>query len=207
MSGDKKDPWKLDPAGPVRRTGFFYEPPILTEMAVGGSPSPSPPKPQEPIGYDVLPGKWINDPVTERQKAMLALYGHSAPKGMTKGEAAVIINSCKQSGVKPSAVNQMEADLKFLDISRQERRRKLSHNLEVIHLVMEQIQEINIPIKELKRLRSKLRSVFSEIREIIDDRINEVDDVECALEMDAAQKKSLENWINFQIVRHHYQQP
>src|ERR1700722_3620647 len=55
---------------------------------------------------DVLLGKWENEPMTEKQKAMFVLYGIVIRNGLTKGEASKLIEVAKQSGAAPTDENR-----------------------------------------------------------------------------------------------------
>ncbi len=98
---------------------------------------------------------------------------------MTKGEACEIISQCVQSGKIPiDDAAHREAKVKLLEIERGEKREILLHIRDSISQIMQQIQSKDIAIKELKRLKSKLRVLFSEIDLYIEARTIEVDERE-----------------------------
>ena len=52
---------------------------------------------------------WKSDPMSEKQKAMLILYGVIFKEGLTKGEAAQLIDNAINTGAKPSVESQAKA--------------------------------------------------------------------------------------------------
>ena len=76
---------------------------------------------------------------------------------------------------------QMEETLRQLDKERKEKRDRLSAIIDSCKEMTIQIQERDVSVKQLKRIKSKLRVLFAEIEVQLEARIVEVDEAEDAM--------------------------
>jgi hypothetical protein len=135
--------------------------------------------PDASVGRDVLPGPWMDELMSEKQKAMFVLYGLSFTERMTKGEAAKIIDVTKKSGAKPTEENSKRAEKLFLSIEQKESKKRLKELGEEVFDAIKIIQAKDTTIKQLEILRSKLEDIFKEIFDKLQGRIDEIDQEEC----------------------------
>ena len=131
------------------------------------------------VGTDVLPGPWMDEPMSEKQRAMLVLYGIGVTEGLTKGEASMLIDQAKQSGVHPTERNSKEAGKLFDKIDRQERKDRLKRIAEIVADATKAIQRKKATISQLEALKDEVEDVFQELTEAIENRIADINQEEC----------------------------
>lgn len=117
--------------------------------------------------------------MTDKQKAMFVLYGLVIKDGLTKGQASKLIETAKQSGLRPTDENQKQADKLFETIGRQEAKDKLKELSKQVADGIKAIQNKKATIEEMEELKERLEEVFQELSGIIDNRIDEIDQAEC----------------------------
>jgi hypothetical protein len=142
-------------------------------------------------GCDVLPGQWMDDPMSEKQKAMFVLYGIPLAEGLTKGDAATLIDNVKKSGNPPSEENQARAEKLFNAIEGNAKKDRLKEVGGDFSEVIRLVQRKKTTVKELQGVKEKFEELCQELAEIIDDRICEVDDAECARQAKEDEKQEL----------------
>jgi hypothetical protein len=129
--------------------------------------------------------------MTEKQKAMLVLHGICSRQGMTKGEAASLIDNAIKSGMLPSKQNEAEAAKLFNAISLKECQEKLTTISKFALQLIQRIGAENITIKELKHIKTDLREISRALREQIDDRVSGLEDAEFERQRKEDEKREL----------------
>jgi phage FluMu protein Com len=107
---------------------------------------------------------WMNDPMTEKQKAMFVLYGITLKEGLTKGEAAKLIDNAIQSGIKPNKENQLMGSELFGKI-------RLNEIVEEITEAIKIISDETVTITKLKETKKSVKESVKSLTDIIDRRI------------------------------------
>ena len=130
-------------------------------------------------GYDVPPGKWSEELMSEKQKAMFILYGINQVEGLTKGQASKLIETAKQLGVRPTEENQKKADKLFAAIDRQQAKDKLKSLGKEVADGIKLIQSTRAKSSQMTELKERFEEIFAELAEAIDDRFYELDEAEC----------------------------
>jgi hypothetical protein len=137
------------------------------------APIPTPPeiKHSTTFGYNHIPeGDWVKDPASEKQKAMLMLYGINIPQGLTKGEASSLIDSAVQAGEKPTNENQTRAAELFWKI-------RLNELVEEINDSLKTIGDETVTITALKETKKKVKESVRNLTDVIDKRIQTIQDI------------------------------
>jgi hypothetical protein len=144
----------------------------LTQSAappvVQSTPPPIPPIPQP---YNQIPdGPWMNAPMSEKQKAMLLLYGINFREGLTKGEASKLIDDAVQSGAKPTNENQTRAAEIFWKV-------RLNELVEEINSALTAIGNESATITSLKETKKRVKESVRSLTNVIDRRIQTIQDI------------------------------
>jgi gas vesicle protein len=113
---------------------------------------------------------WKSDPMSEKQKAMLILYGVIFKEGLTKGEASQLIENAINSGAKPTVETQAKAG----EIWGNYRMTKI---VEEMAKAIDVISNESVTIKTLKETKKKVKESVSDFTELIDRRIETLQDV------------------------------
>jgi hypothetical protein len=111
--------------------------------------------------------EWKSDPMSEKQKAMLILYGVIFKEGLTKGEAAQLIDNAINTGAKPSVESQAKAGEVWGNY-------RLTKVVEEMTKAVEIISDETATIKTLKETKKKLKESVQNFTELIDRRIDTV---------------------------------
>jgi hypothetical protein len=141
------------------------------------------PKPESEVrineeGDLIFGGKWINDPMTEKQKGMFILYGIELKEGLTKGDASSLIDAAKKSGVVPTEVNKIKCEKIFESINKEEEKKKLKQIAKNVSDLIRKIQKRKVSIEELNDIKQFLEDDYADIQDFIDSRITEIEEVE-----------------------------
>jgi len=112
---------------------------------------------------------WMHDPITEKQKAMLLLYGIQMGEGLTKGEAAELIDRAIKVGRTPTVENQTKASEQFGKIRLQEIVEQLTKAIDIIG-------DENVTITTLKNTKKMVKESVRSFTDIVDKRIQILQD-------------------------------
>jgi hypothetical protein len=107
---------------------------------------------------------WANDPVSEKQRAMLALYSIELGKASNKGEASKLIDDAIRSNIKPPLEGQILGGVEFAKI-------RLKALIEEVNSAIKIIGCQDSTIASLKEAKKRLKVSLSSVTEIIDKRI------------------------------------
>ena len=111
-------------------------------------------------------GAWVNDPMTEKQKAMFVLYGIALKDGLTKGEASKLIDNAIQSGIEPNKENQLKGNELFGKI-------RLNEIVGEITEAIKIIGDETATITKLKEAKKRVKISVKSLTDIIDRRIED----------------------------------
>ena len=114
--------------------------------------------------------EWKSEPMSEKQKAMLILYGVIFKEGLTKGEASQLIDNAINSGAKPTVETQAKAGEIWGNY-------RLTKVVEEMTNAIEIISDDRATIKTLKETKKKLKESVQNFTELIDRRIETLQDV------------------------------
>ena len=130
----------------------------------------SQPKVENNFQNSFMGDEWKSDPMSEKQKAMLILYGGIFKEELTKGEAAQLIDNAINTGVKPTVETQAKAGEVWGNY-------RLTKVVEEMTKAVEIISDENATIKTLKETKKKLKESVQNFTELIDRRIDTIQDV------------------------------
>lgn len=112
-------------------------------------------------------GEWMKDPISPKQKAMLVLYGVNFTEGLTKGEAAKLIDDAKQSLVVPTEFQKQAAAKLFAEA-------EMHHVIDATQRAADLLGAYNCTIKELQFAKKKVKESLATFTDKIDYRIEEI---------------------------------
>lgn len=107
---------------------------------------------------------WKNDAMSEKQRAMLALYGVPISEGLTKGEASTLIDKAVHSDIRPTTETQAKAGEMFGHC-------RLQEIVEEMNRAIEVISDTTVTITTLKETKAKVRKAVRNFTVQIDRRI------------------------------------
>ena len=116
---------------------------------------------------DIMPGKWMDEPMSEKQKAMFILYGIESKDGVTKGEASQLIDNAMLAGTKPTNETQSKAGELFGKI-------RLNEIVIEITDAITIIGDETVTIKTLKVTKRNVKESVKKLTDIIDKRIETI---------------------------------
>jgi hypothetical protein len=132
-----------------------------TKLIIPDTPTISPER-DRIIRYDN--DDWRSDPMSEKQKGMLALYGVPITEGLTKGEASILIENALQSETKPTTESQAKASEIWGSY-------RLKEVVEEINRAIQIISDTTVTIKTLKETKANVKESVRKFTEQIDRRI------------------------------------
>lgn len=124
------------------------------------SPVPSP----LPRQNEVPEGPWVNDPMSDKQRAMLILHGVKFREPMTKGEASRLIDEALRSSPYPTNENQTKAAELFWKI-------RLNELVKDINDAITIVGDETATITKLRETKKAIKLSVSNLTDIIDKRI------------------------------------
>ena len=116
---------------------------------------------------DVLEGKWTHDPMSDKQKAMFALYGINLVEGLTKGEATKLISQAKDSGIVPTDDQKREAD-KYFALA------DLHHATTTLEKALSLLERNDCAMRDLKEAKKQIKEAVSTFVGRIDGKVEEL---------------------------------
>ncbi len=119
---------------------------------------------------DIMPGPWMDEPMTEKQKAMFILYGMQPKDGMTKGEAAQLIDAAINSGIRPNNETQSKVGELFWKI-------RLNDVIKEISDSTKTVGDETATITSLKITKRNVKATFKTLTDIIDRRIETIQNI------------------------------
>lgn len=117
-----------------------------------------------------MPGPWMDEPMTEKQKAMFILYGMQPKDGMTKGEAAQLIDAAINSGIRPNNETQSKVGELFWKI-------RLNDVIKEISDSTKTVGDETATITSLKITKRNVKATFKTLTDIIDRRIETIQNI------------------------------
>jgi len=130
-------------------------------------------------GCDVLPGPWMKEPMTEKQKGMFTLYGIPLEEAITKGDASKLIDEAKRSGIQPTEKSQAQAEKIFraaeLDSTKEKLKAMCADFLEIVR----RMHQKKTTSKELEGFKLRFQQISEDFNEILEARFYQVDEEEC----------------------------
>jgi gas vesicle protein len=143
----------------------------ITRLIPDESLSVAPEPERNPTTNNQIPdGPWVNEPMSEKQKAMLTLYGINFREGLTKGEASKLIDDTVQTGAKPTNENQTRAAELFWKI-------RLNELVEEINGALTVIGNESETITSLKETKKRVKNSVRNLTDVIDKRIETIQNI------------------------------